>query len=61
MEVVEEYNDSVFGNGLVEGCGNFDEGRVFRERVCAGVGADDGDEAFGGNMVDYIFMKKSLY
>lgn len=52
VEIFEEDDDGVFGDGLVEGRCDFDEGVVFWEDVGAGVGADDGYEAFGGYVVD---------
>jgi hypothetical protein len=43
----------VFGHGLVEGRGDLHEGVVCGEGVGAGFGADDGDKAFGGDVVYY--------
>jgi hypothetical protein len=55
VDVVEEDYDSVLGDGLVEGRGDGYEGGGCSEGVCAGFGADDGDEAFGGDVVDCLW------
>jgi hypothetical protein len=61
VEVVEEDYDGVFGDGLMERRGYLNEGVVICEGVCADVGADDGDEAFGGDVVYCQVMVVSIY
>jgi hypothetical protein len=51
VQVVEEHDDGVFGHGLVEGRGDLHERVVRGEVVGAGVGADDWDETFRGDVV----------
>jgi hypothetical protein len=51
VKVVEEDDDGVLRGGLVEGRGDFDDGVVCGEGGGVRVGADDGDETFGGDMV----------
>lgn len=51
VQVVEEDDDAVLGDGLVEGRGDLDNGVEGGEVVGAFVGADDGHEAFGGDVV----------
>lgn len=50
-QVVEQQDDGVFGGGLVEGRRDLDEGVVVVEQVGAQVGADNGHEAFGRDVV----------
>ena len=43
----------MFGFGdAVDGCGDLDEGAVLGALVGAGAGGDDGDLAFGSDVVD---------
>lgn len=52
MEVVQEEYYGVFGDGSVEGRSDLDERMVVGEVVGGTISADDGDEAFGGYVID---------
>jgi hypothetical protein len=58
VKVVEEDDDGVLRGGLVEGRGDFDDGVVCGEGGGVRVGADDGDEALGGDVVycEYVLV-----